>query len=706
MLLARAKSIVARLHATSLLCTLPSWRARISLALAGTLVLPSLPVRADNSGDIKQPPAVSSGIIKQPGSTRKVAASNSSLVSKSPAQAGSAINDSGKSFREETQGETLGQDETATTTQFVAAKPFRSALGSANESVGTSDSLLTDLADRMNQLALSREKQIAQSSSADAARDKPSRFKLKQLPAEPNLTHTENATLHMGPFHEGALVPIALLKPIQLEASYSKPITLSEALGYAMENGLPIKISRESWIYQRWQFAGTLVSALPIPNFGMSYNLTKSDIISNDTDSTSKVFQETLRFPVFQGGAAVYSMLAQYYREKGWKHAYYTSINDAMLDVYQKYTNLELQHVLLQIRAKAVEVSEAQLRLNNSLYLAGATTKLAIMQSRTQLAQDREALIEQQVAVRVAALALAFSLNMPMSVNLIPQTETVTEAPLVPSDLTINQLLAIAVSSRPDLREYELFRLASARNVQVAASAMYPTASFFTSYTNSNTIVTGGTRSGPTAAQLAAANASSNNSGNSNSNGSSSGSSGNSGSGGSNNSNSNSNNNFQNTAAAGVFGGLFNTLQAGFTLSWSLSNLGFTPAINTISAQALARQALLQANQALLLVNEQVRADFSGALAARTRIDNGAYGVVSAREALHLANLRLAAGTGTNIDSIQAQRDYINALVTQAQAIIGSNMAQAQLLHDIGTISIPGLLHGYRPDKPPPKVQP
>jgi outer membrane protein TolC len=658
-----------------------------------------MPVSADNSRDIKQPQAVSAASSTQAGSSKKIAASNPTKVGTSPAQADSAINDSGESAKEETPG----QDENATTTQFVAAKPFQSALGSANESVGASDSLLTDLADRMNQLATSREKQIAQASSADAARDKPSKFKLKQLPAEPNLTHAENATLHMGPFHEGALVPIALLKPIQLEASYSKPITLAEALSYAMENGLPIKISRESWIYQRWQFAGTVVSALPIPNFGMSYNLTKSDIISNDTDSTSKVFQETLRFPVFQGGAAVYSMLAQGYREKGWKHAYYTSINDAMLDVYQKYTNLELQHVLLQIRAKAVEVSEAQLRLNNSLYLAGATTKLAIMQSRTQLAQDREALIEQQVAVRVAALALAFSLNMPMSVNLIPQTETVTETPLVPSDLTINQLLAIAVSHRPDLREYELFRLASARNVQVAASAMYPTASFFTSYTNSNTIVTGGVKQGPTPAQIAAANASNNNN---NGNGNSSGNGNSNGSGSNNNSNSNSNNNFQNTAAAGVFGGLFNTLQAGFTLSWSLSNLGLTPAINTISAQALARQALLQANQALLLVNEQVRADFSGALAARSRIDNGAYGVVSAREALHLANLRLAAGTGTNIDSIQAQRDYITALVTQAQAIIGSNMAQAQLLHDIGTITIPGLLHGYQPDKPPPKVQP
>jgi len=576
---------------------------------------------------------------------------------------------------------------------MIAARPFTSALGSSNDL--ESDSLLSDLADRMNQIASSTEQKVAQGNQS--ARDKAPRFKLKQLPPEPALTHAENSTMHMGPFHEGVLVPIALLKPIQLEASYSKPITLHEALDYAVENGLPIKISRESWVYQRWQYAGTLLSAVPIPNFSMSYNRTQSNIISNDTNSNAKVFQTTVRFPVFQGGAAVYSAIAQHYRERGWQHAYYTSINDAMLDVYQKYTNLELQHVLLQIRAKAVQVSEAQLRLNDSLYLAGATTKLAIMQSRTQLAQDREALIEQQVAVRVAALALSYALDMPMSINLIPQTETVTEADLVAPEQSINQLLATAIAHRPDLREYELFRLAAARNVQVAASALYPQASFFTSYTNSQTVVTGG---GVDKSANSASNAAANNTNSSTSSTNSS-----SGTGSTNNNNSNGNNSFQNTAAAGVFGGIFNTVQAGFNLTWSLNNLGLNTAVNIVSAQALARQALLQANQALLLVNEQVRADFTGTLAARTRIDNGAYGVVSAREALRLANLRLAAGTGTNIDSIQAQRDYINALVTQAQAIIGSNMAQAQLLHDIGTISIAGLLHGYRPDTVP-KAQP
>lgn len=552
---------------------------------------------------------------------------------------------------------------------------------SANEDgqdgVASADTVLSDLADHMQELADRAERKLAQA-SASSGKERPSGLKLKVLPPEPSLPHAANSVLHMGPFHGGVLVPIPLLQPIELDADYSRPLTLQEALGYAIENNLAIKISRESWNYQRWQYLGALASAVPIPNFSTSYNLTRTDILSSNETSNAKVWQSTLRFPVFQGGGVVMAAIAQHYREAGWHQAYYTSINDALLDVYQKYTNLALQHVLLQIRAKAVQVSEAQLRLNNSLYLAGSATKLAIMQSRTQLAQDREALIEQQVAVRVSALALSFALNMPLAINIIPQLDTIQEAPLVP-ELNVNQLLAIALARRPDLRQYEMFRLAAARNVQVAASAFYPSASFFTSYTYSKTTVSSNSTRDESPAPAPSASSTSSSS-----------------------SSNNSNSSFQSTAGAGVFGGQFNTLQAGFSLTWSLSNLGLTTAVNTKSAQILARQALMQANQALLLADEQVRADYAGMLAARNRIDNGAYGVVSAREALRLANLRLAAGVGTNVDSIQAQRDYINALVTQAQSIISSNLAQAQLLHDIGVISYTTLLQGYEPQPVPP----
>ena len=64
---------------------------------------------------------------------------------------------------------------------------------------------------------------------------------------------------------------------------------------------------------------------------------------------------------------------------------------------------------------------------------AGTGTRFAVMQSETQLATDRQAFLQQQVAVRQAALALNFSLNYPMAVNLIPVEETITEQPLISS---------------------------------------------------------------------------------------------------------------------------------------------------------------------------------------------------------------------------------------------------------------------------------
>ena len=95
---------------------------------------------------------------------------------------------------------------------------------------------------------------------------------------------------------------------------------------------------------------------------------------------------------------------------------------------------------------------------------------------------------------------------------------------------------------------------------------------------------------------------------------------------------------------------------------------------------------------------QQVRSDYLQWRAAREQIDNAAHGASSSGEELRLAAIRLKEGVGTNLELIQAERDYINALTSQAQAIVGSNLAQAQLLHDTGIISMDTLLHGYKGD--------
>jgi OMF family outer membrane factor len=346
----------------------------------------------------------------------------------------------------------------------------------------------------------------------------------------------------------------------------------------------------------------------------------------------------------------LYPALAQFYRERGWKEAWHTTINDSLLDAYLKYMNLLLNHALLHIRAKSVEVSQAQLDLNNSMYKSGVGTRFAIMQSRTQLASDQQALLQQQLTTRQAALALAYSINLPVSVNLVPIEESITEQEMVNQSTKIETMLTTAIHNRPDLRQYEYFRVSAARNVQTAASPLYPNLAFFTTYTRSSTTETAGEGAFASSASL---------------------------------------------AGAGVFGGLFNTFQTGMVLSWTLPSLGLSNVANIVSARALSRQSLLQANQQLLLVQQQVRQDYLAMHIARDQIDNAAYGVASGAEELRLAELRLKAGVGTNLELIQAQRDYINALITQAQAIIASNQAQAQLVHDSGTISVETLTRGY-----------
>jgi outer membrane protein TolC len=138
----------------------------------------------------------------------------------------------------------------------------------------------------------------------------------------------------------------------------------------------------------------------------------------------------------------------------------------------------------------------------------------------------------------------------------------------------------------------------------------------------------------------------------------------------------------------------------GFALSLSLPNLGLSSIGTIYTARVLARQALQQCNQELGLVLEMIRSDYLAVIGARPQIEQAAQSVSDAREVLGLARRRLKLGLGTNLEVINAQKDYVAALTAQADTIVESNLAQAKLLHDMGIISPSTLTAGYR-DKAP-----
>lgn len=526
----------------------------------------------------------------------------------------------------------------------------------------------------------------------------------------------EADSVTLTPIPASQLIPIGdgKLPPIKLEASFNEPVSLRQVLRIALDNNLAIRISQASYDSQKYLFMGSLGGFLP--DFTLTY---RGQRVDSDTSVASQIFTDsvTLRYPAFQGGRVVYNAAVNWYRTKAAKDAYNAAINDVLLDAYRRYYDLLLNQSLLQIRIKSVELSRAQLHLNQQLKDAGVGTNFAVYQSRTQLALDKQALLQQQVLVRQASLQLARVLNTSMAINLIPRESQVRELRLVQPAKSIQEHMAMTMKLRPELKQFEALRMAARRNVQVQQASLYPTLQFFTSSTESQSFRSGYTQTFQNAVLNQATMLSINTNPQSlsafqNSGGNLTGGTGGGGGGTSGSSGLSGSTVIIPTGGGGggigISGSGGRSLSMGFDLSWNLTGMGVSDIASTLSAQALARQAMLQSNDRYLQVVLEVRNSYLNMLTAREQVDVAAEALVSSAEQLRLANLRVTYGQGINLELIQAQRDYVTALTNHVQAIIAYNVSQAQLLRDTGQISLATLTTEYnRPIgiRKPPNIQ-
>ncbi|HMP53779.1 MAG TPA: TolC family protein, partial [Candidatus Melainabacteria bacterium] len=129
-------------------------------------------------------------------------------------------------------------------------------------------------------------------------------------------------------------------------------------------------------------------------------------------------------------------------------------------------------------------------------------------------------------------------------------------------------------------------------------------------------------------------------------------------------------------------------------VKWSLGGLGAKDLANIQKAKWEARQSAIKAQKAFLDVYKEVRSSFDTSMASDRRIERASIQIDAAREELRIAKKRMAAGIGLNIDVLNAQRDYTQASINKARAIVDFNIAQVQLVRDVGAISVSSLLNG------------
>jgi OMF family outer membrane factor len=363
------------------------------------------------------------------------------------------------------------------------------------------------------------------------------------------------------------------------------------------------------------------------------------------------------KYYVYRGGSTLFGALQNRNLYHAAGHAKKATISNALLYATKHYYDLVLNEAILQIRIRAVEVSAAQLKLNQDLWDTGSANRLDVFQAETQLSQDRQNLIDQQIARRKSAIELAELLNLDQSFDLVPEEPILKTKRLIGEHIRATNLLNLAVTNRPELQEVEQQRLAAKKAIVIAAAPLQPTVAFTgTAYgigetlgDSSKTVIAPVTLPSATGGAVTT------------------------------------------FVPEKVSRQITNLNSLGVTVNWNFNGLGTTALASVQAARLGARQAQLRSVEELNSISRQVRESYLNALSAQQKIFETANQVRSASEEIRLARLRFENGLGKNIDVLRAQQDYTSSLIEKARAIANFNIAQAQLLHDIGLISVDSL---------------
>ncbi len=347
------------------------------------------------------------------------------------------------------------------------------------------------------------------------------------LGASPNTATTTNGDNPENQFIQldrpklQALVSVnRTVSPFSLDSAYQQAVTMKDVLLTASGANIDILKSAADEATQKWFWRQSLTDYLPSINLGFnqiginsisaipiqatavapatagsaggttatafgagsSSSLGPNSIVVNSL-ATRTVVQTPLT--VLQSGftwkpvqgSVLFNALALRHGLKASRAQLKADISDVLLATANDYYDLVYNEALLQIRTAAVRTDEEQVRQNTALEESGLATNLDILQAKTQLSKDLQNLVNQQRMRRKASIKLAHDMNLNLGQDLLPGENTLKRVRLVSADLTVNQLLTLAIDHRPELKRYEELRQAAKKRIMVAASDLLPEAS-------------------------------------------------------------------------------------------------------------------------------------------------------------------------------------------------------------------------------------
>ena len=432
-----------------------------------------------------------------------------------------------------------------------------------------------------------------------------------------------------------------ILDPIKLDISETNALDLSleRALLISLESNLPQRIIDETVIRDKWKFWNT--GSFLLPDGFLGYTMVKRDGGSSFSATTgtpinqgaNNIFQLGIRYNL--APSQIFSTMAAYYDWMANSSFRNANLQELIRQTINQYYEVMKARGELAVRIEAVRQGKIQLALNKKLEDVGLGTKFAVLQAKQQLAENELALEAQQASARIAEVQLLTVLNMPLGTDLRLAESEISRRTLISSEYKITELIDAALKNRPDISRRNFALKAARRRITQAAAQFAPSfvgSASMNSFTNSV-----GKAFEPRNLDT------------------------------------------------------FETLSIGF--DWSiLQGLGLRQLSSINQRRAESRQAGLELKNEILQVKNQVRNAFLRSESAKQQITTAQEQLDAASSGIKLARIRLQNGVGTNIDLLDTQRNYVNAMISKVRATIQYNQSQVDLLKAIGWISVSSIL--------------
>ena len=432
--------------------------------------------------------------------------------------------------------------------------------------------------------------------------------------------------------------PVRLLTPMLVVATSfaaapaSQPpppepdtIDLKTAIGYAIENNFAIRQARER--IREQEGVVVEVTAQAIPNVGASgsFQLNEREI-SQFSPASDRAWSlsVTASQALFAGGGIRSSIRSAQLAREAAVLDLKAVINDALLQVRTAYYQVLLTRDRITVQEENLRLLEQQLKTATDRFEAGTVSGFERLRAEVAVANARTPLISARNDYRLAIEGLRQSLGLsPRSIDSLDEApEVVGELEYAPTEFDVRSAIESARANRPDVQRLAKLAEASEQGVITARSGYFP-----------NLALVGGW-------QLR---------------------------------------NSRSNPFDGARDGLFVGLQS----DWNVFD-GRATAGRVAQARSFVEQTRLSLVEFELAADVQVRRAYSSWQEAVELVEASRRVVEQAEEAVRLANARYSAGTGTQLDVLQAQVELTTARSNQVQAFYNYNVAVASLRQAMG----------------------